>query len=70
MKWRKWNSPSKKPATAEFLGWLQVLRSLDLGEKEIKEGQVEAFAMSFSILAKTREDFERLRKKYLDQVKS
>jgi MoxR-like ATPase len=60
----------KKPATAEFLGWLQVLRSLDMGEKEIEEGKLEAFAMSFSILAKSREDFERLRNKYRDLVKS
>ncbi len=60
----------KKPATAEFLGWLQVLRSLDLQEKDFKEGKLEAFAISFSILAKTREDFERLRSKYEDRGKS
>jgi MoxR-like ATPase len=60
----------KKPATAEFLSWLQVLRSLKLGKKDIKEGQLEAFAMSFSILAKSREDFERLRNKYQVRVKS
>ncbi|UCH95177.1 MAG: MoxR family ATPase [Candidatus Aminicenantes bacterium] len=60
----------KKPATAEFLGWVQVLRSLDLQVKDIKDGQTEAFALSFSILAKTREDLAMLRKKYVDQLKA
>lgn len=59
----------KKPATAEFLGWIQVLRSLNLEEKDLKEGQAEAIALSFSILAKTREDLALLRKKYLGQLK-
>ncbi len=60
----------KKPATAEFLGWIQVLQSLEIKGKNLKDGQAEAIALSFSILAKTREDLEPLRKKYLGQVKA
>jgi MoxR-like ATPase len=56
----------KKPATAEFLGWVQVLRSLDMDAKDIKSGQAEAFVLSFSILAKTREDFALLKKKFTE----
>lgn len=56
----------KKPATAEFLAWLQVLRSLQLGpgDIDIKTGKVEALALTFSILAKSREDFALLKKKF------
>jgi MoxR-like ATPase len=57
----------KKPATAEFLSWIQVLRSLGLETKDIIDGKLEAFAISFSILAKTREDFAMLRRKYIPQ---
>ena len=53
----------KPPATAEFLGWVQVLKSLALDAEEIRSGQAEALAISFSILAKTREDFTLLKKK-------
>lgn len=60
----------KKPATAEFLGWLQVLRSLQFSEKDIKEGHSETLALSFSILAKSCEDMGMLRKKYLEQIKA
>jgi MoxR-like ATPase len=58
-------SLKKKPATAEFLAWLRVLRSMDLDVNQLKTGQAEAFALSFSILAKSREDFALLRKKFL-----
>lgn len=54
----------KKPATAEFLGWLRILQSLNLDAKDIKTGQVEAFALSFSILAKGSEDFALLKAKF------
>lgn len=60
----------KKPATAEFLDWVQVLRSLDIDVKDIKPGQAEAFALSFSILAKTQEDLALLRKELIDVIKS
>lgn len=59
----------KKPATAEFLGWVQVLKLLDLDARDIKSGQAEAFALCFSILAKTHEDIELLRKKFISNIK-
>jgi hypothetical protein len=50
----------KPPATAELLGWVQILRDLQIDVKELKPGQAEALAFSYSTLAKTKEDFERL----------
>ncbi len=55
----------KKPATAEFLAWIQVLRSLDLDPQKPQSGQVEALALSYSILAKTQEDLAMLKKTFL-----
>jgi MoxR-like ATPase len=54
----------KKPATAEFLAWLQVLRSLELEPEDMNldTGKTEALVLSFSILAKSREDFAALKK--------
>ena len=60
----------KKPATAEFLDWINLLSSLGLNEKDIKSienikyEQAEVLALSFSILAKTNEDFALLEKKF------
>jgi MoxR-like ATPase len=54
----------KKPATAEFLGWLRILQSMDLDAKDLKTGQAEAFALSLSILAKGSEDFALLKTKF------
>ncbi|MCP5050777.1 MAG: MoxR family ATPase [bacterium] len=54
----------KPPATAEFLAWLRILRSLDLSAADLKSGQVEAFALSFSILAKGVDDFARLKREF------
>ncbi len=51
----------KQPATAEFLGWVQILEKLEINVKNLKPGQAEALAFSYSVLAKTREDFDRLR---------
>lgn len=54
-------SLKKKPATAEFLAWLRILQSMKLDIEDLKTGQAEAFALSFSILAKSREDFAMLK---------
>jgi len=61
----------KKPATAEFLGWLQVLRSMELDPKDIdlKTGKAEALVISFNILAKSDEDFSAMRKKVGAEMK-
>ncbi|MGD2091127.1 MAG: MoxR family ATPase [Candidatus Aminicenantes bacterium] len=58
----------KRPATAEFLGWLQVLQALSLEPADIKTGKNEALALSLSILAKSREDLDTL-KKFLDKTR-
>lgn len=50
----------KPPATAEFLAWVEVLaaRGIDLADEEERA----ALAASFCVLAKTREDLEKLQK--------
>lgn len=52
----------KSPATAELLGWVQILRRMEIDVKNLKPGQAEALAFSYSTLAKTKEDFERLQR--------
>ena len=54
----------KKPSTAELLAWVKVLDAMELNPDNLKQGQAEAFAISFSILAKTNEDFKVLKKAY------
>lgn len=51
----------KPPATAELISWVRVLMesSLDLGRSLSRE-QAEALRVSYSALAKTREDLEYL----------
>lgn len=57
----------KKPATAELLEWLHVLRSLGLLEKvgagveSLGPGEAEALALTYAVLAKNKEDLESLR---------
>lgn len=46
----------KKPATAEFLGWISILGALGVDPGTLKDGQMQAMEMSYSALAKTRED--------------
>lgn len=50
----------KPPATAELLGWVQILAKLQIDVEDLKPGEAEALAFSYSTLAKTKEDFERL----------
>lgn len=47
---------SRKPATAELLDWLEMLRThrIDLGR--LSPGETDAVAFTYSILAKTAED--------------
>lgn len=50
----------KPPATAELLGWMQILKNLEIDVQNLKPGQAEALAFSYSALVKTKEDLERL----------
>ena len=59
---REW-ARKKKPATAEFLGWIRILQSLELDLNDLKKGEPEALALSYSILAKTQEDLAHLKDK-------
>jgi MoxR-like ATPase len=50
----------KPPATAELLGWVKVLQTLEIDVSNLKPGQVEALAFSYCVLAKNKDDFDRL----------
>jgi MoxR-like ATPase len=58
----------KQPATAEFLGWLQILDRMKLDVSNLKPGQAETLAFSYATLAKTREDFDRLRQAFTKPI--
>ncbi|MCP4350669.1 MAG: MoxR family ATPase [Desulfobacterales bacterium] len=55
----------KKPATAELLAWIQILQSLEADMDNLKSGQDDKLSLTYSILAKTREDLALLKKKFV-----
>ncbi len=52
----------KKPATAEFLAWVRVLERFAIDLSNPKPEDLEVLLTSYSLLAKTREDLELLKK--------
>jgi len=52
----------KLPATAELLGWVRILADLQIDLENPKPGQIESVIMSYSVLAKTKEDLELMRR--------
>lgn len=52
----------KKPATAECMAWLQVLDRMKIDVGSLEPNQVEALALTYSVLAKGQEDLNLLRK--------
>jgi len=50
----------KKPATAECLGWLQILKKMSVDVENLKPGQAEALVFSYAALAKNKEDMALL----------
>ncbi len=52
----------KKPATAEFLNWITILQAKKIDFNNPKDGQAEAWMLSFSILAKNSDDLKRIKK--------
>ena len=46
----------KKPATAECLGWLQILKKMSVDVENLRPGQAEALVLSYAALAKNKED--------------
>lgn len=51
---------SKRPATAECLAWIQVLEHMQVDPGALKPGQAETLAISYSVLAKSQEDLEKI----------
>jgi MoxR-like ATPase len=56
----------KKPATAECLAWLRILEKMHLDVGALKPGQAEALAFTYSVLAKSKEDYALLQKATLE----
>lgn len=54
----------KKPATAEFLNWLKILKAKDIDINNLEAGETEAWMLSFSILAKNIDDLKLMKKKF------
>jgi len=52
----------KKPATAECLAWFKIVEKMNLDVSNLKPGEAEALAFSYSILAKSQEDLALLQK--------
>lgn len=51
----------KPPATAELLEWLSVLRMHDVDVRNPRPGERDLVAVTYSILAKSRQDLDMLR---------
>lgn len=49
-------SLKKRPATAELLSWIRVLDKLQIDVNDLRPGQAEAIALTYAILAKSKED--------------
>ena len=53
---------AKKPATAECLAWLRVLQQMEIDPANLKPGQAEALGLSYSVLAKQKDDLTKLQR--------
>lgn len=51
----------KPPATAELLEWMTILQRHDLDVHDLSDGEREVLAMSYSLLAKSRQDLAFLK---------
>jgi MoxR-like ATPase len=51
----------KPPATAELLAWIHILDQQQLDPESVREEDIRKLAMSYSILAKNKEDLDKLR---------
>ena len=57
----------KRPATAEFLAWTRILEKMRIDVENLKPGEAEALAFTYSILAKSKEDKELLLRNFIDK---
>lgn len=60
----------KKPATAEFLAWMRILEKMHLDVNNLKPGEAEALAFTYSVLAKNKEDKEMLHRAFIEKRKA
>jgi MoxR-like ATPase len=51
----------KRPSTAELLAWLRVLARLNVDLSRLGPGDAEAIALTYSVLAKSKEDLALMR---------
>jgi MoxR-like ATPase len=59
---RKTKGLRKPPATAELLSWIHILDRHDIDINADLEAEVKKLAMSYSILAKNKEDLDKLQR--------
>lgn len=50
----------KNPATAELLAWLNIIQRLELRFEKLSKAEKEALKFSYSVLAKNKDDLEKL----------
>jgi MoxR-like ATPase len=55
---------TKRPATAECLAWLRVLQHMQVDPKSLKPGQAEVLSFSYSVLAKNKDDLNKLERAF------
>ena len=55
----------KKPATAEFLAWIRILEKMRIDINNLKPGEAEALAFTYSILVKSKEDREQIFRNFI-----
>jgi MoxR-like ATPase len=48
----------KRPATAELLAWVRILERMRLDVANLKPGEAEVLAFTYTVLAKSNEDYE------------
>ncbi len=57
----------KKPATAECIAWISILKSLGIDMKNLQKDQGGKLVRSYSVLAKNRDDLGRM-EAYLSEI--
>lgn len=60
----------KKPATAELLAWVQILERLKVDIGNPAPGQMDVIALSYSVLAKNKEDKEFIIRTFNERLAS
>jgi MoxR-like ATPase len=59
----------RRPATAECLSWLQVIDRMHIDVRNLRAGQAEALALSYSVLTKSAEDSSLVRRTLIEKVR-